>query len=79
MLAANHWTEHCVRNGGVGEGSEGADPVCRLIQGTIGSTGETLELPVPGLQTKVYTCMAIPTYVVDHGLVYVNGKKCPWT
>lgn len=25
MLEANHWTEHRVSNGGVGEGSEGAE------------------------------------------------------
>ena len=53
MLAANHWTEHCVHNGGVGEGSEGADPVCRLIQGATGSTGQTQELPVTDRKSVV--------------------------
>ena len=79
MLAASHWTEHGVPDGELGEETEGTEGVCRPKRGATGSTGQTQELPVTGLQTKVYTCMAIPTYVVDHGLVYVNGKKCPWT
>jgi hypothetical protein len=29
MLAANHWTEHRVLNGGVRERTEGAEGVCR--------------------------------------------------
>ena len=28
MLAANHWTERGVPDGGVGEGTEGAEGVC---------------------------------------------------
>jgi hypothetical protein len=41
MLAANHSTELRVPDGGVGEGTEGAEWVCSLMEGTIVSTGQT--------------------------------------
>jgi hypothetical protein len=41
MLAAIHWTWHRVPDGGVGEGTEGAEGVCNLIGGATVSTGQT--------------------------------------
>jgi hypothetical protein len=42
MLAANHWTEHGVPNGGVRERTEVAEGVCSPIGGTTISTNQTL-------------------------------------
>jgi hypothetical protein len=33
MLAANHWTEHGIANGGVRESTEGSEGVCNPIKG----------------------------------------------
>jgi hypothetical protein len=41
MLAAKHWTEHRVSDGGVGEGTEGAEGVCSPVVGATVSTGQT--------------------------------------
>ena len=41
MLAANHWTELGVPDGGVGEGTEGAEGVCSPMEGATVSTGQT--------------------------------------
>ena len=41
MLAANHWTEHRVPNGGVRERTEGAEGVCNPIGRTTISTNQT--------------------------------------
>ena len=41
MLTANHWTEHRVPDGGVGEGTEGAEGVCSPMEGATVSTGQT--------------------------------------
>ena len=42
MLAANHWTEHGVPDGGVGEGTEGAEEVCSPMGGVTVPTGQIL-------------------------------------
>jgi hypothetical protein len=41
MLAANHWAEHGVPNGGVRERTEGAEGVCNPIGRTIIPTNQT--------------------------------------
>jgi len=41
MLAANHWTEHGVPNGGIRERIEGAEGVCNPIGRTKISTNQT--------------------------------------
>jgi hypothetical protein len=38
ILSANHLTEHCIPNGGVREGTEGAEEVCNPIGRTTTST-----------------------------------------
>ena len=41
MLAANHWTEYRVPDGGVGEGTEGVEGVCSPMEGAAVPTGQT--------------------------------------
>jgi hypothetical protein len=41
MLAANHWAEQGVPNGGVREKTEGAEGVCNPVGGTTISTNQT--------------------------------------
>jgi hypothetical protein len=56
MLAANHWTERGVPDGGVGEGTEGAEGVCRPMAGSNNvNWADPLELPRTGPSTKEYT------------------------
>ena len=45
MLAANHWTEHGVPNGGVREGTEEAKGIYSPMEGATVSTNQTLTLP----------------------------------
>jgi hypothetical protein len=44
MLAANHWSENNVHNGGVRERTGGAEGVCNAIERTI-STNQTPRAP----------------------------------
>ena len=56
MLAVNHWTEHGVPNGGVGEGTEGAEGVCNPMgESNIVNWPDTLEFQGTGPTTKEYT------------------------
>jgi hypothetical protein len=57
MLAANHWTEHGIPNGGFRERTEGAEGVCNSIGRTTISTNQTAppELPRTKPLTKEYT------------------------
>ena len=45
MFSANHWTEYVVSDGGVGEGSEGAEVFCSPMEGAIVSTSQTPRAP----------------------------------
>jgi hypothetical protein len=40
MLTANHWTEHGIPDGGVGEGTEGAEGSCRPMREATASTSQ---------------------------------------
>ena len=48
MLEANHWTEHVIPGGGVGEETEGAEGVCSPVEGATVSTDQT-----PGRSQKL--------------------------
>ena len=41
MLAANLWTEYEIPDGGVEEGTEGAEGICSPMEGSTMSTGQT--------------------------------------
>ena len=73
MLSANHWTEHGVSNGGVGEGTEGAERVCSPMEGaTVSTTVQTLEAPrdwTTNLRIHMEGPMAPATYIAEDGLV----------
>ena len=45
MLTANHWTEHRVPDGRVGERTEVAEGVCSPTEGATVSTGQTQGSP----------------------------------
>ena len=59
MLAANHWTESGVPDGGVGDGTKGAEEVCSPMEGASVSTDQPRptpqELPGFGPPNKEYT------------------------
>jgi hypothetical protein len=40
MLAANHWTEYRVPDGGIGEGTDKTEGVCSPMEGATVSTGQ---------------------------------------
>jgi hypothetical protein len=56
MLIAKLWTECRVLEGGLGEGIEGTEGVCSLMEGATVSTDQIPpELPGTGPPTKEYT------------------------
>ena len=54
-LVANQWTECRVLDGGVGEGTEGAEWICSPMEGATVSTGQTPGAPRTGPPLRVYT------------------------
>ena len=72
MPVANHWTECGVPDGGVEEGTEGAEVVCSPKWGTRVSIGQT-----PGAsrgwttnqRVHIEGPKALATYVAEDGLV----------
>jgi hypothetical protein len=71
MLAANHWTEHRVPNGGVREKTEGAEGVCNPIGRAIISTNQ---IPQglnyqPKSTLLMEQTMTPAAYVAEDGLV----------
>jgi hypothetical protein len=52
---ANHWTEHRVPDGGVGEGTEGVEQVCNPWEEQQCQLAQLPELPGTGPLTKEYT------------------------
>ena len=82
MFTANHWIEHRDPNGGVGEGTEGAEGVCSPMEGATVSTGQT---PPPGAPRDWTTNqrvhmegpMALATYVAEDGLVGHQWEEQP--
>ena len=56
MLAASHWTEHGILNGGVRESTEGAEEDCKPIGRTTVSTNpDPSDLPETKPPTKEHT------------------------
>ena len=66
MLTGNHWTEHRVAGGGVGEGTEGPEVVCSPMGGV---TVSTLQNPQSsrGLYYQPKS---------THGVTHVSGHIC---
>lgn len=81
MLSANHWTECVVPDGGVGEGTEGAEGVCSPMEGATVSTGQTP--PPVGVPrdwiTKEYTWRLWPHMWQRMALLYISGRRGPWS
>ena len=83
MLKANHWTEHGVPNGGVGEVTEGAEGVCSPMEGATVSTVPDPPSPrAPGDWTTnqrihMERPMALATYVAEGGLVGHQWEELP--
>ena len=69
MIAVNHWTEHRVPDGGVEEGTEGAEGVCIPMEGAMVSTSQTPRNS-RGLESSNQRIhMAPVAYVTEDGLV----------
>jgi hypothetical protein len=81
MLAANHWTEHRDPNGGVGEGTEGAEGVCSPVGRTTRLTSQIPHQELLGTRppTKEYMeePMALAPYVAEDGLVGHQWEERP--
>jgi hypothetical protein len=79
MLAANHWTACGVPDGGVGEGTEGAERVCSPMGGATVSTGQTLlEFWGTGPPTNMEGPMTLATYVAEDGFVGHQWEEWPF-
>ena len=79
MLAVNHWIEHRVPNGGVGEGTE-AERVCSPIRGATVSTGKSPGAPgdwTTNQRVHMEGPMALATYVAKDGLVGHQWEQWP--
>ena len=80
MLKVNHWTEHGVPNGGVREGTEGAEGVCRPMERVTVSTGQT-PWSSQGLNNQPKSThgrtQAQPAYVAEDGLVGHQWEEWP--
>ena len=78
MLAANHWAEHRVPNGGVRERTEKAEGVCNPIGRTtifINQTHPPTPAPrdyIPSQRVHIEGIMASGAYVG------INGRRGPW-
>jgi hypothetical protein len=81
MLEANHWTELEVPDGGVGEGTEGAEGFCSPVEGAIVSTGQTpfLHWSSWGLDDQPKSTHG-GTYWFwpNMSLVGISGRRDPW-
>jgi len=69
MLAANHWAENRIHNGGVRERTEGAEGVCNPIGRTTIPTNQTAQSS-QGLNhhsKSAHGPMAPATYVAEDG------------
>jgi hypothetical protein len=83
MLAANHWTELGVPDGGDGEGTEGAKGFCSPVGGVTVSTGQTFPSPHPhrpppsslGLDHQP---MTLHGGTPGYGFICGRGEPC-WT
>jgi hypothetical protein len=72
MITANHWTESRILDGGVGEGTEGAEWVFSPMEEATVLTGQTLS-PGPGAPRNCTTnqrihmegLMALAAYVAE--------------
>jgi hypothetical protein len=74
MLTVNHWTEHRVSIGGVGEGTEGAEGVCNTMERATVSTSQT-----PGAPGVWTTCQRVHIQEPMAPAAYVSrGWPC-WT
>ena len=74
MLATNHSTKCGVPNGGFGEGPEGAEWLCSLVEGAIVSTGQIPRYS-RGLDYQSKT-----THGETHGSGVICGRGWPcWT
>jgi hypothetical protein len=79
MLAANHWTEHRVPNGGDVEGTEGAEWVCKPIR-TILTNQIPPEFPGTKYPTKQYIWrepMALAAYVAEDAHIWHQWEERP--
>jgi hypothetical protein len=81
MLAANHWTEGGVPNGGVRERTEGAERVCNPIGRTTISANQSPQSSQElNHQPKVHMeePMAPAAYVAEDGLIWHQIRRGPW-
>jgi hypothetical protein len=74
MIAANHWTEHELPNGGLGERTKWAEGVCSPIEGTTISIDQTLQ-SFQGLNHQLRS-----THGGNHGSRRIRSRGYPcWT
>ena len=80
MLAVNYWTEYRIPDGGVGEGTEGAEGVCSPMEGATVSTGQTPRAPgdwTTNQRIHMGGPMVLVTYVAEDGLVGHQWEERP--
>jgi hypothetical protein len=75
MVAANHYPECGVPEGGVGEGTEGAEGVCSPMEGATVSTGQ---IPGPPGEWTTNQMMYIEGSMALVAYVNISGRNGPW-
>jgi hypothetical protein len=78
MLETYHWIEYWIPSEGVREGTEGAEEVCRPVEGATVSTGQIPGTPgdmTTNQRAHMEEPMALATYVAEDGLVGHQWEK----